>query len=112
MECYELWLYGAAKEKLGAFSNPSKSYSVPYGTQFGIVVKTKSDSVGSSGRSYITLNGTTVAGKSTTASGDFYVRGNITVNFEWNHWLEVDWWNTREVSYWNCYISGNAEVKT
>lgn len=110
MECYELWLYGAAKEKLGAFSNPSKSYSVPYGTQFGIVARTKSDSVGSSGRSYITLNGTTVAGKSTTASKDFYVRGNVTVNFEWNYWLQVDGWNTREVSYWNCYVSGSAEV--
>lgn len=105
MECYELWVAGTAnnnagkpEDKLGAFSNPAKTYTLPYGTAFGVVVRTASGS----GRSYI-QKGSEKWGSAESVSHDFTLTGNTTVNFEWNQWLS----GFTMQSYWNCYITTN-----
>ena len=105
MECYELWVAGTAnnnagkpEDKLGAFSNPAKTYTLPYGTAFGVVVRTASGS----GRSYI-QKGSEKWGSAESVSHDFTLTGNTTVNFEWNQWLS----GLTMQSYWNCYITTN-----
>jgi lysophospholipase L1-like esterase len=97
MESYALWIDGAEQPDLGAFSNGSRVYRLPYGTPVGVIAATKYGS----GRSYITLNGTKVAGNSNDARYTFLVPGNVDIHFEWNYWLD----GFTPQSYWNCYIT-------
>lgn len=107
MEKYELWVAGTTnnqagkpEEKLGAFSNSAKEYYLPYGTALGVVVGVASGDA----RSYITYNGTKVAGNSNTATYNFSVVGNMEINFEWTYWIQENFpWTPQ--SYWNCYIT-------
>ena len=99
MECYALFIDDVEQADLGAFSNSARTYSLPYGTKIKAVAQTKAGS----GRSYITRNGTKVAGTSSSATYEFTLTSNVTLNFEWNQWLEVSL--NPEVSYWNCYIT-------
>lgn len=101
MECYALYIDGAEQADLGAFSNPAKSYSLPYGT----IVKVVASVSAGDGRSYVSWNGTTVAGKSSSASYSFTLTSDATANFEWNQWYSTDNWLPRLQSYWNCYIT-------
>lgn len=97
MEYYALWIAGYEQADLGAFSNGPRTYQLPYGTALGVVARVKSGS----GRSYVTMNGTTVAGKSSDARYSFNLTGNVDINFEWNWFL--DGW--QQQNYWNCYIT-------
>lgn len=110
-EYYELWLdtdgngVGEAQDTLRQFTNPAISYRVPYGTNIGVVVGVEH---GATDRSYITHYGREVARSSAgkTATYDFQVKGDITVKFEWNYWLDTAIPPIQ--SYWNCYITRNA----
>lgn len=106
-ECYALWINGSEQSDLGAFSNSARYINVPYGTSVGVVAQTESGG----NRSYITWNGTKVAGSSTDARYSFELKGNVTIEFEWNQWqsIEMDGWlpTTEYISYWNCYITAN-----
>lgn len=99
MECYAFWIDGQEQADLGAFSNDARIYYLPYGTQLGVVAQTNSGE----GRSFITVNGTKVAGNSSDARWGFTLTGNTDIKFEWNYWLSAD---TNPIqSYWNCYIT-------
>lgn len=107
-ECYALWIAKPGENSveqadLGAFSNSARVYTLPYGTVFGIVAADKEGTASS----YITLNGNSVTDKSNNAARNFILKGNVDVNFEWNY-------RTRNVlwvySYWNCYVTGQAEA--
>lgn len=97
MECYALWIEGEEQADLGAFSNPPRTYRLPYGTNIGVVAQTKSGDA----RSYITYNGQKVAGTSSDARYGFTLVGNTDINFEWTYWVEN---LIYPQSYWNCYI--------
>ena len=123
MENYEFWLAGTAnnqagkpEDKLGAFSNPARYFTVPYGTAYGIVVRAK---YGKS-RSYISKNGVilkddpqyfltngTSEGKGTEAKYNGVVRSHIILDFEWTtEGMDLGFVHTSDVqSYWNCYIT-------
>lgn len=98
MECYALWIEGTEQSDLGAFSNPARSIRLPYGTNVDVIAAVSSGD----DRSYITLNGTPVSGKSSRVTYDFVLTGDTTVNFEWNQWLSNYIYMQ---SYWNCYIT-------
>ena len=97
MECYALWIDGVEQADLGAFSNPPRTYRLPYGTNIGVVAQTKSGDA----RSYVTYNGQKVAGTSSDARYGFKLVGNTDINFEWTYWIENLFYPQ---SYWNCYI--------
>lgn len=97
MECYALWIDGVEQSDLGAFSNPSKTYYLPYGSQVGVIAQVKSGD----GRSYVSLNGTTVSGKSADARYTFTVTSHMDIHFEWNNWADL----SGLTSYWNCYVT-------
>ena len=97
MECYALWIDGVEQADLGAFSNPARTYQLPYGTSLGVIAQVNSGAA----RSYITMNGTTVAGKSTDARYGFNLTGHTDIHFEFNYFI-ADW---AIQSYWNCYIT-------
>lgn len=98
MECYALWIDGVEQSDLGAFSNSARTYRLPYGTSIGVIAQTKKGDA----RSYITVNGTTVAGTSTDARWGFTLTGDTDIHFEWNYWIEGLF---SQQSYWNCYIT-------
>ena len=98
MECYALWIEGVEQPDLGAFSNPARTYSLPYGTAVGVIAQTKSGEA----RSYITWNGEKVADTSSDARWGFTVTSHLDIHFEWNYWIG-DW--LVDQSYWNCYIT-------
>lgn len=109
MEYYELWVSGTdnnkagkAEDKLGAFSNPPVYYSLPHGTPIGVVVRVKSGS----DRSYIDLNNKNVSGPSQSATYDFVLTSNVTIEFEWNEWLDTNNWFAKQ-DYWICNITTN-----
>jgi uncharacterized repeat protein (TIGR02543 family) len=97
MECYALWIDGVEQPDLGAFSNGARTYTLPVGTPMGVIAAVSSGE----GRSYITWNGKTVAGKSSNATYDFTLTSNINIHFEWNNWADLSGFT----SYWNCYIT-------
>ena len=97
MECYALWIDGVEQSDLGAFSNGARTYTLPVGTPIGVIAAVSSGE----GRSYITWNGNTVAGKSSNATYDFTLTSNINIHFEWNNWTDPSGFT----SYWNCYIT-------
>ena len=97
MEKYAFWIDGTEQADLGAFSNDARIYYLPYGTPLGVIAQT---ALGSA-RSYITVNGTTVAGKSDDARWGFNLTGHTDIKFEWNYWLD----GVIPQSYWNCYIT-------
>ena len=97
MECYALWIDGVEQSDLGAFSNGARTYTLPVGTPIGVIAAVSSGE----GRSYITWNGNTVAGKSSNATYDFTLTSNINIHFEWNNWADLSGFT----SYWNCYIT-------
>jgi hypothetical protein len=99
MECYALWIDGEEQPDLGAFSNPARVYYLPYGSQVGVIVQTDSGDA----RSYITLNGTKIAGNSSDARWTFTVKSHMDIHFEWNYFLAVS--VPPEQSYWNCYVT-------
>lgn len=105
MECYKLWIDGTpildtdyGTGMLGAFSNPGRMLQLHYGSKVGVIVKVKSGDP----RSYISLNGATIAGKSSEAAYTFTVTGNMDIHYEWNYWLENVIYAQ---SYWNCYVT-------
>lgn len=111
MECYELWVAGTAnnnagkpEDNLGAFSNPARTFRVRYNTSYGVIVRTKLGK----GRSYIRKDGVKY-GPDKSVSKDFIIKGNTTVNFEWNQWQSSDLsdyaYDYGQISYWNCYIT-------
>lgn len=102
MECYALWIDGTEQSDLGAFSNGARTYYLPYGTPIGVVAQTKKGS----NKSYVTVNGTKVAGNSSDARYQFNLTGDTDIHFEWNQWYEASI-TTPEISYWNCYITIN-----
>lgn len=104
MECYKLWIDGEPildtdynTEMLGAFSNPPKVLYKPYDASVGVIAKTASGD----GRSYITWNGVKVDGNSKDARYGFVLKGDMTIEFEWNQWLS----GISLQSYWNCYVT-------
>lgn len=97
MECYALWINGVEQADLGAFSNGPRVYNLPYGTPIGVVVQTKYGS----GRSYVTWNGTKVAGNSGDARYQFNLTSHLDIHFECNYFIS----NFTPQSYWNCYIT-------
>lgn len=98
-ECYALWIDGVEQGDLSAFSNPPRYITLTKDTSVGVVVKVASGDA----RSYVTFNGTKVAGNSSEASYQFNITSNTTVEFEWNQWLS----GLTIQSYWNCYITTN-----
>lgn len=96
-ERYALWIDGVEQSDLGAFSNPPRVYELPYGTPIGVIAQVNSGDA----RSYVTWNGTTVAGKSKDARYQFNLTSDVDINFEWNWWIE----NWTQQNYWNCYIT-------
>jgi uncharacterized repeat protein (TIGR02543 family) len=108
MECYELWVAepgkaGVKYDPLGAFSNPAITYSFPYGTRIGIVVRDKNGE----GHSYVKVNGTEVTGHSNDSRYEFTLTTHTDINFEWNRWAESVGWDDYDLftNYWNCYIT-------
>ena len=99
MECYALWIDGVEQADLGAFSNGARVYRLAYGTPVGVIAQTSSGE----GRSYISWNGTKVAGNSNSVTHDFTVTGNMDIHFEWNYWLNSS--IPPQQSYWICYIT-------
>lgn len=99
MECYALWIDGVEQADLGAFSNPARTYRLPYGTPLGVIAAVDTGSA----RSYITVNGTKVAGNSNNATYDFLLKSDVDINFEWNYFLAAEL--PPQQSYWNCYIT-------
>lgn len=97
MECYALWIDGVEQADLGQFFNGARVYNLPYGSQVGVIVQTKTGS----GRSYITLNGNKIAGNSSDARYTFTVTNHMDIHFQWNYWLD----DLRAQSYWNCYVT-------
>ena len=97
MENYALWIDGVEQSDLGAFSNGARTYRLPYGTQIGVVAQTNSGSA----RSYVTWNGTKVAGNSSDARYQFTLTSNVDINFEYNYFLD----GITPQKYWNCYIT-------
>lgn len=97
MECYALWIDGVEQSDLGAFSNPPRVLYLPYGTSIGVIAQTKSGS----GRSYVTFNGSKVAGNSSDARYGFTLTGDMIIDFEWNQWMS----GIILQSYWNCYVT-------
>ena len=104
MESYALWIDGTEQSDLGAFSNGARTYSLAYGTPVGCVAAVKEGDA----RSYITFNGTKVAGNSSSAGYTFNITKDTTCLFEWNQWYAEGsgWLPIPELqSYWNCYIT-------
>lgn len=97
MECYALWIDGVEQSDLGKFSNSERVYRLPYGTRIGVVAQVESGDA----RSYITYNGTKVAGNSSDSRWEFTLTGDTNIHFEWTYWLEFIF----PQSYWNCYIT-------
>lgn len=97
MECYALWIDGTEQSDLGAFSNSARTYQLPYGASVGVIAAVKSGS----DRSYVTFNGTKVAGNSSDARYGFTVTSHTDIHFEWNYFLD----GLSPQSYWNCYIT-------
>lgn len=97
MECYALWIEGQEQSDLGAFSNGSRIYNLPYGTNIGVIAQTKSGSA----RSYITWNDVKVAGNSSDARYGFTLTSHMDIHFQWNYWLD----GLTPQNYWNCYIT-------
>ena len=97
MENYALWIDGVEQSDLGAFSNGARTYRLPYGTQIGVVAQTNSGSA----RSYVTWNGTKVAGNSSDARYQFTLTSDVDINFEYNYFLD----GLTPQKYWNCYIT-------
>jgi hypothetical protein len=97
MECYALWIDGVEQSDLGAFSNGSRVYNLPYGSKIGVIAQTESGS----DRSYITLNDVKIAGNSRDARYTFTVTSHMDVHFQWNYWLD----GISPQSYWNCYVT-------
>ena len=100
-ECYALWINGSEQSDLGAFSNSARYITMPYGTSVGVIAQTKSGS----DRSYVSWNGTKVTSSSTDARYGFTLKGNVTIEFEWNQWMS----GLALQSYWNCYITANYQ---
>jgi uncharacterized repeat protein (TIGR02543 family) len=99
MERYALWIDGTEQADLGAFSNPARTYRLPYGTPLGVIAAVERGS----DRSYVTWNGAKVSGNSNWSTYDFLLTGDVDIHFEWNYWLN----NAVPQSYWNCYITTN-----
>ena len=97
MDCYALWIEGVEQADLGAFSNGSRVYNLPYGTNVGVIAQTEMGSA----RSYITVNDVKVAGNSSDARWGFTVTSHIDIHFQWNYWFD----GVNPQSYWNCYIT-------
>lgn len=97
MECYALWIDGTEQADLGAFSNSARTYRLPYGTSLGVIAQVASGAA----RSYITENGTKVAGNSKDARWGFTLTGDTDIHFEWSYWFD----GLTPQSYWNCYIT-------
>lgn len=97
MESYALWIDGTEQPDLGAFRNGPRVITLPYGSQVGVIVQTKSGSA----RSYITLNGEKIAGNSSDARWTFNVTGDMDIHYEWNYWID----GITPQSYWNCYVT-------
>lgn len=98
-ECYALWIEGVEQADLGAFSNPARTYTLPYGTAIGVIAQTAMGSA----RSYVKFNGETVAETSSDARWGFNLTGHTDIHFEWNYFLAEAL--PTEQSYWNCYIT-------
>ena len=101
MECYALYIDGVEQSDLSAFSNPARTYSLPYGTRIKVVAEVDDGD----DRSYVSWNGTTVAGKSDSAVYEFTLTSNVTIEMEWNQWYSTSGWLPALQSYWNCYIT-------
>lgn len=105
-ECYALYINGVEQADLGAFSNPERTYILPYGTSIGVIVSNK---LGGE-RSYITYNGETVNRHSENsdeppgAKYSFTVTNDTVIEFEWNRWLDQNALFYPQ-TYWNCYIT-------
>lgn len=97
MENYALYIDGVEQSDLGEFSNSARTYSLPYGTSIGVIAQTNSGS----SRSYVTLNGTKVAGTSSDARYTFELTSNVDIHFEYNYFLD----GLKPQKYWNCYIT-------
>lgn len=98
-EYYALWVNGTEYPDFGDLSGSAKTYSLPYGTRVGVVAQVKLGD----GRSYVSWNGSTVAGKSSSAAYEFDLTSNTKVEFEWNQWFSTSSFSTQD--YWNCYIT-------
>jgi hypothetical protein len=107
MECYALWIDGVEQPDLGAFSNGSRVYNLPYGTPIGVVAKVKQGDA----RSYIDFldtngNVTETTGLLGDARSTFKLLGNTDVHFVWKYWIDTStWYNPKVQSYWICEIT-------
>ena len=105
MECYALWIAGVEQADLGAFSNPARTYALPYGTAIGVVV---SNDLGDK-RSYVRFNGVEVNHHKNNnddppgAKYTFTLTSDTDIHFVWNYFLAESL--PPEQSYWNCYIT-------
>lgn len=98
-EKYALWIAGSPQADLGKFPD-SRVIPLAYGTVYGVVVGVdKGD-----GRSYITLNGTKVAGNGSEVARNFVLQGDTDVHFIWNGWLS----GISQQNYWTCEITGSS----
>ena len=103
MEYYALYINGVEQTDLGAFSNPARIINdLPYGTKIKVHVGTKLGD--GEARSYITHNDYN-SGKNYDSYYEFPLTEDTDIHFEWNAWINYDWLDTAQVSYWNCYIS-------
>lgn len=110
---YQLWIAGSRQPSCGAFSNPPRIMTYPYGTGVGVIVKTV---CGSSDLPSIRVNGTKISN-----TWDDYNQGHIyqftlekdtRIEFEWCDWGCVsnpaypigDKYIGAD-AYWDCYIT-------
>ena len=95
--CYAIWIDGVEQPDLGSFSNGAREYHKRYNSQIGVIVQTESGS----GRSYIELNDTKIAGNSVDARYTFTIKSHMDIHLEWNWWLD----GISPQSYWIAEVT-------
>lgn len=98
MEYYALYIDGVEQSDLGAFSNSARTYTLPYGTTIKVYV---GDKYGDS-KSYVTLNGTTVAGSGNSAEYSMTLASNLDIHMVWN---TTGLALINPGSFWRCHLT-------
>lgn len=101
MNYYALWIDSVEQEDLGQFSNPARTYRLPYGTPLGVIAAVERGKA----RSYITWNGTKIAGEAMRCTHDFLLTSDTDIHFEWRFFWDDIPLISPEQSFWNCYIT-------
>lgn len=113
---YQLWIAGSRQPSCGAFSNPPRVMTYPYGTPVGVIVKTV---CGSNDLPSIRVNGTKISNTwddyNKGHAYQFTLEKDTRIEFEWCDWgcvpnplyPTVGDRYTGADAYWDCYIKTN-----